>query len=99
MQSMQVLRLTLAAVLGAQAAWLLATAPPPTLVALAVAELAAAALFVIPRTLRFGAAAVVVVLIAACALHLHVGEPPPPAYAIYLAAIWAIVRQPSPRAS
>jgi hypothetical protein len=97
--SISVLRLTLATVLGAQAAWLLASRPPPMLVALAIAEIAAAALFVIPRTLRCGAAAVVVVLACACAVHLRVGEAPSPAYAVYLAAIWAIVRQPSPRTS
>jgi hypothetical protein len=99
MSSIVVLRLTLAVVLGAQAAWLLAAHPAPPLVALAVAELAAVALFVIPRTLRWGAAAVVIVLAAASVLHLHAGEPPAPAFAVYLAAIWAIVRQPSPRMS
>jgi hypothetical protein len=97
MNSITLLRWTLCAVLGFQAAMLLAAAPPPLLIALGLAEIAAAALFAAPvrRTTRAGAVALIAVLAAAIALHARLGEPPPPAFAVYLAAIWVVVRNDS----
>jgi hypothetical protein len=91
------LRWTLAAVLGIQAALLVAARPPPPLIALGAAELTAAIVFVLPwrAAVRAGAIGLVAVLALAAAIHLHLGERPPPAFAVYVAAIWVVAREAS----
>lgn len=90
-----VLRWSLALVLGAGAAVLVVSClrgeRPAGLTVLGVAELAAAALFVVPRAIRAGGFALLAVLAAAVALHAVSGEPPPISFAVYAAAIWAVM--------
>jgi hypothetical protein len=59
---------------------------------LAIAEVAASMLLVVPRTRRVGAIALVGVLVAASALHAAIGEWPPPSFAVYIVALIAIAR-------
>jgi hypothetical protein len=66
---------------------------PVALLALGVCELLAAALFVVPRTLRAGGLALLAALAAATAVHAWAGQPPPPSFAVYAAAIWAVMAE------
>jgi len=77
------LRGSLALVLGAGG--------PAVLIGLGVCELAAAALFAVPRTTRAGGFALLGVLVAAVALHAAAGDAPPVSFAVYAAAIWAVM--------
>lgn len=109
--SLTVLRWSIALVLGGGAALLLASVAHADhdlahlghaggLVALGVAELVAAALFVVPRTLRLGGFGLLGVLAAAALLHAALGEVPSPSFVVYAAAIWvAMARRPQKVAS
>ena len=92
-----VLRWSLALVLGTGAAVLVVSClrgeRPAALAVLGVAELVAAALFVVPRAIRTGGVALLAVLVAAAALHAASGEPPPISFAVYAAAIWAVTTE------
>jgi hypothetical protein len=87
------LRWSVSLVLGSGAAVLVASClrgeRPAGLLVLGIAELIAALLFLVPRTLRAGGLALLAVLVAAVALHATAGEPPPISFAVYAAAIWA----------
>jgi hypothetical protein len=91
------LRWAISLVLGSGAAVLVASClrgeRPAGLLILGIAELVAALLFLVPRTLRAGGLALLAVLIAATALHATAGEPPPIGFAVYAAAIWAIMAE------
>src|SRR5262245_3933334 len=63
------------------------------LIVLGAAELVAAVLFVVPRTLRAGGLALLAVLAAAAALHAAIGERPPISFVVYAAAIWAVMTE------
>lgn len=63
---------------------------PALATALAAVELLAVGLFLIPKTLVFGARALWVVLVVAALLHLHAGETPPPIFLVYAAGIWVV---------
>jgi hypothetical protein len=88
------LRWSLAAVLGIQAISLLFdhAVRPLIAVTLATLELAAVVLFVIPRTLIWGAILLIVVLALAAAVHLSLKQTPSLAYLVYAAAIWVVVQ-------
>lgn len=58
----------------------------------ASAELVAIVLFLLPGTLRAGAALLVGVLAAAAAVYLWAGKAPPPSFLVYAAAIWVVVK-------
>jgi hypothetical protein len=92
-----VLRGSLALVLGAGAAVLVVSClrgeRPAGLAVLGVAELIAAALFVLPRAIRAGGFALLAVLAVAAGLHAASGEPPPISFAVYAAAIWAVMTE------
>src|ERR1043166_4805036 len=94
------LRWSVALVLGSGAAVLVASClrgeRPAGLIVLGIAELVAALLFLVPRTLRAGGVALLAVLVAAAAVHATAGEPPPISFAVYAAAIWAILAQRAP---
>lgn len=90
------LRISVSLVLGAQAAVLLARPvagrlPPALLVALAALELLAALLLLVPKAVRPGALLLLVALAGAAALHLGIGQSPPPAFLICAAALWAVL--------
>jgi len=91
------LRWAISLVLGSGAAALVASClrgeRPAGLLVLGVAELIAALLFLVPRTLRAGGVALLAVLVVATALHAAAGEPPPISFAVYVAAIWAIMAE------
>jgi hypothetical protein len=88
------LRWSLAAVLGIQAISLLFdhAVRPVIAVTLAALELAAVVLFVIPRTLIWGAILLIVVLALAAVVHLLLKQTPSLAYLVYAAAIWVVVQ-------
>jgi hypothetical protein len=95
------LRWALAVVLGAQAATLAVTTlrsahVHPLLVAIAVAELCACLLLVVPRTRRAGALLLSGVLLAAAVLHVLARETPPAAFIIYLPAIFVVASNRGP---
>jgi len=94
------LRLSLALVIGRAALLLLLQARqgvahgglhPAIAGTLAAVEVLAVVLFLIPRTLVYGARLLWVVLVAAALLHLHTGEAPPPIFLVYSAGIWVVV--------
>jgi hypothetical protein len=91
------LRWALAGVLGAGGGALavscLQTGRPAVLLVLGAAELVAAALFVVPRTLRAGGFALLAVLAVAAVLHAATGEAPPLAFVVYAAGIWAVMAE------
>lgn len=91
------LRWSIAGVLGAGGAILavssLHAGRSAVLILLGAAELVAAALFVIPRTLRAGGFALLAVLAAAAALHAATGDAPPLSFVVYAAAIWAVMTE------
>src|SRR5678815_2461802 len=91
------LRWSIAGVLGAGGAILavstLQTGRSAALIVLGGAELLAAALFIIPRTLRAGGFALLAVLAAAAALHAAIGDAPPLSFVVYAAAIWAVMTE------
>jgi len=58
---------------------------------IASAELVAILLFLLPVTLRAGAALLVTVLALAACVHLWTGKAPPPSFLVYAAAIWVVV--------
>ncbi len=58
---------------------------------LAAVELLAAALFLIPRTLRWGGRLLWGALAAASVLHLHTGQVPPPVFLVCAAGIWVVL--------
>ncbi len=86
--AMNVLRWSLALVLGAGALLLLVHGRPALALPIAAVELVGAALFVVPRTRRIGAVALVGSLAAAAVLHAALGAVPPPSFLVYAAAIW-----------
>jgi hypothetical protein len=88
------LRWSLAAVLGIQAIALLFdhAVRPLIAVTLAALELAAIVLFLIPRTLIWGAILLIVVLALAAVVHLSLKQTPSVAYLVYAAAIWVVVQ-------
>lgn len=88
------LRWSLAAVLGVQALSLLFehAVRPLIAVTLAAVELAAVVLFLVPRTLIFGAILLILVLASAAVVHLSIGQRAPLAYLVYAAAIWVVVQ-------
>ena len=88
------LRWSLAAVLGVQALSLLFdhAVRPLVAVMLAAVELAAIVLFLIPRTLILGAVLLMLVLASAVVVHLSLGQTPSLAYLVYVAAIWVVVQ-------
>jgi len=92
---LHVLRWSLALVLGAGGAGLLVSLAhaghPGGLAVLGAAELGAAVLFVVPRTVRAGGVALLGVLGVAVVLHAVVGEAPPVSFVVYAAAIWVVV--------
>jgi hypothetical protein len=61
--------------------------------ALAAVELAAVALFLIPKTLGLGARLLWIVLVIAALVHLHTGDPPPMVFLVYAAAIWVVLQE------
>jgi len=87
------LRCSVALVLGASAAWLLVApgALPASVIALAAAELVAAALFAVPRTVRIGGVALIGVLGAATVLHVTARQAPPISFVVDVAAIWVVL--------
>jgi len=91
------LRWSIAGVLGAGGAILavssLHVGRSAVLIVLGAAELVAAVLFVVPRTLRAGGLALLAVLVTAAALHAAMGERPPISFAVYAAAIWAVMTE------
>jgi hypothetical protein len=93
--SLTALRWSVVIVLGGGAALLLLHGHPalPAWLgaALAAVELAGAVLFAVPATVPVGAAALIAALVAAAAIHIALGQPPPPAYAVHAAAIWVVV--------
>lgn len=100
---MSLLRGSLSLVLGAQAAVLLvsiahggaahghAGLPLAVPIALGGAELVAALLFLVPRTARVGGALLIAVLAAAAVAELALGQPPPPSFVVYAAAIATVM--------
>ena len=90
-----VLRFVLGLVVGGYSAALVAaqlqgrTHHP--LLLLGLAELAAAILFLIPKTVKVGGIALIVVFAAAALLHLHHGEYNIGFLAIYAAAAFAVI--------
>jgi hypothetical protein len=84
----------LAAVLGVQAFSVLFdhSVRPLVAVTLAVVELAAIVLFLIPRTVILGAILLMLVLAAAVVVHLSLGQTPSLTYVVYAAAIWVVVQ-------
>jgi len=100
--SLLVLRLSIAAVLGVQALLLLvhiAHAPEKVaahvsiaaLLPLASAEVAAAACFLVKRSMLFGGISLILVLIAAAVVHALNGEAPPASFIVYAAGIIAVL--------
>lgn len=91
------LRWSLAGVLGTGGALLVASSlhggHAAPLIVLGAAELVAAVLFVVPRTLRAGGLALLAVLAAAAVLHVAIGEGPPISFVVYAAAIWAVMAE------
>lgn len=98
------LRGSLSLVLGTQAAILLvsiahtgaahgghADLPLAVPIVLGGAELVAALLFLVPRTVWPGGALLIAVLAAAAAAQLAVGSPPPPSFVVYAAAIATVM--------
>jgi len=104
---MTLLRWSIAAVMGLGALALLVHlqrggavhAPAPFAVVLAIAEVIAAALFAVRRTLRIGGLGLALVALTAFVAHLAVGDRPPFDLAIYAVAIWAIVHDARRRGS
>ena len=86
--SRNILRWSIALVLGGGALLLLVHGQPVHAIPIAALELAGAALFVVPRTRRLGAYALLASLAAAAALHAWLGAVPPPSFVVYAAAIW-----------
>ena len=103
-----VLRLALALVIGHAALMLLlqilhggsihAAVHPGIAAALALVELLAVVLFLIPRTTVLGAWTLGAVLVAATLLHLHAGQAPPPVFLVYAAGIWVVAAETRSRA-
>ena len=91
------LRWSVAVVLGGGAASLLVSLArvggPVGLVALGGAELAAAALFVVPRTTRIGGLGLLAALVVATVLHAALGEAPPSSFVIAAAAVWVVMTE------
>ncbi len=88
------LRWSLSAVLGIQAVSLLYdhAIQRLTAVTLAVLELAAVVLFLLPRTVFLGAILLIGVLVCASAVHLSLKQAPSLAFVVYAAAIWVVVQ-------
>jgi hypothetical protein len=90
-----VLRLVLGLVVGGYSVALIVTQLRDTthlpLVVLALAELAAAILFLIPRTLRIGGVTLIVVFVLAALFHMLHGEYSIAYLAVYSAAALAVV--------
>jgi hypothetical protein len=95
------LRWSLALVLGGSAALLLVSLArgehvgvhAPLALAIGGAEVLAAVMLLIPRTIRVGGGLLLIVLVCAAALHMLAGKPPPLAFAIYIPAIWVVMRR------
>ena len=64
---------------------------PALVTALAGVELAAVILFLIPKTLPYGARLLQGVIVAAALLHMHSGEMPPAIFLVYVAGIWVVL--------
>jgi hypothetical protein len=65
--------------------------PPVVLTALALAEMLAAALFLISRTVVIGGVALMVIFALAMLLHILHGQTDVGALVVYAAAAWAVV--------
>src|SRR5262245_45830714 len=94
---MWILRWSIAVVLGFGAAVSLvhhdhAGVVPAVAITLAVAELAFAALFAIPKTAFVGGVGLLAVLVASAIVHVAAGQTPPIAFVVYAAAIWTVIR-------
>lgn len=107
MTPINLLRWSIAAVMGLGAVVLLVHlqrgggvhAPAPFAIALAIAEVIAAGLFAVRRTLVIGGLGLALVAVVAFAAHVASGDRPPLDLAIYAVAIWAIVREARERAA
>ena len=86
------LALVIALVLGGGAAHALVHGAAGPVIPLAIVEVAASVLLVVPRTRRVGAIALVGVLAVASVFHASLGEWPPPSFAVYAVALVAIAR-------
>ncbi len=86
------LAFVIAVVLGGGGAHAVLHGAHGPVIPLALAEVAASVLLVVPRTRRVGAIVLVGVLVAATALHASLGEWPPASFAIDAVALVAIAR-------
>jgi hypothetical protein len=96
------LKIALALVIGYAAVQLLLSAHrgalhagvhPAIPTVLAVLEILAVILFLIPKTLVLGGRLLWAILAAAALLHLHGGGVPPPIFLVYAAAIWVVLAE------
>lgn len=92
MKTTSLLRWSLSLALGIPAAALALHASHAPLIALGATEAAGAILLQPRRTRLVGAVLLVVSLVAATAIHATLGEWPPLAFLVYLAAIAVVVR-------
>jgi hypothetical protein len=90
------LAVVLAVVLGGGGVLTLAHGTAALVIPLAVAEVIASVLLVVPRTRRLGALVLVGVLALASILHASFGEWPPPSFAVYAVALVVIARGSRP---
>ena len=67
--------------------------PRVILLALALAEMLAAALFLIPRTVVTGGLALIVILALAMLVHILHGQTNVGGLVVYTAAVWAVVQE------
>jgi hypothetical protein len=67
--------------------------PGVILLALALAEMVAAALFLIPRTVVTGGVALIVILALAMLIHILHGQTNVGSLVVYTAAVWAVVQE------
>jgi len=67
--------------------------PGVVLLALALAEMLAAALFLIPRTVVTGGVALIVILALAMLIHILHGQTNVGGLVVYTAAVWAVVQE------
>jgi len=62
-------------------------------IAVGIAEVAGALLFVVPATVRIGGALLLLTLAIAAVVHGAMGQAPPAAFLVYAAAIWTVLRE------
>jgi|SRR6516164_4361627 len=67
--------------------------PGAVLLVLALAEMLAAALFLIPRTVVTGGVALIVILALAMLIHILHGQTNVGGLVVYTAAVWAVVQE------